>query len=263
MKLELTKRDFFLFEQLCSYGLLSTNQIKRLTFSGIDESIALRRLRRLRTAGYLCAHSGLGRGLLVWTVAKKALDRICSDSGAITINRHTLEHDLLLSEIRMRMEKNGMGAHWKNSFFLKQKAAKSKSTHAKQIPDLLFAIQAVQKPKVVAVELENVQKSKRRYKAILENYASRPELHILWYIVPSRRLGEFLINEYTGDLVHSPKLYYSLLSDVIDEAKAIILRGAGGNLELSRPKRTGALGADQEEGRAAPSEPEILTLDSQ
>lgn len=58
-KLELTKRDLLVFEMLGSYGLMSAKQLVRLMFSGIDESIALRRLRRLRIKGYLTAHSGL------------------------------------------------------------------------------------------------------------------------------------------------------------------------------------------------------------
>lgn len=239
MKLELTSRDLRLFQVLGRYGLLSTNQLLRLVFVDIDSSTALRRLRRLRDKRYVQSHSGLSKGQLVWTLLKKASDLIHSPL-EFTINKSTIEHDVFVSEVRARLELNKVATNWISGHYLKQQAAKNKSSSElqhTQVPDGLFAIQLSAGTKTVALEVELVTKSKRRYKQILETYSHLSSVHILWYVVRNQRLGQSLCE--TGASLNygmnKSLVYWSLLEDVIRDDGALILNGKENKIKLLEP----------------------------
>ncbi len=119
MRVQLTDRDRDLFRMVDSYGVMSTNQIRRLIFANIDRSVVLRRLRILRHKKFLVATPGLPQGELAWTLAFKARQLIHSDF-EISLNKNQLEHDILLSEIRLRLERGKVCHSWITGFHLKQ-----------------------------------------------------------------------------------------------------------------------------------------------
>ena len=65
-----TERDLLLLEQLESYGVLSTQQIRELIFQGINTRTVLRRLRLLKQRGFIFSSEGLPNGGLAWELKK-------------------------------------------------------------------------------------------------------------------------------------------------------------------------------------------------
>lgn len=245
MNLELTKRDLNFFQVLDSYGIMSTTQVLKVVFSEIDSSTALRRLRKLRAKKYISANSGLIKGQLVWTLTKKALQTIHS-SLSVTVNRSTLEHDVYCSEVRLKLEQNGIGNNWTSGHFLKQKAAANRNTFELknvQVPDSLFTIQTPNGIDTVALEVELIAKSKKRYVSIFENYWRQRSISLVWYVVNNARFGQSLCNQAArvNTYDYKIKVYWSLLSDILSREGPVVLNNNENKIVLLKPAQPDAL----------------------
>ena len=100
-----TERDIFLLEQLESYGVLSTQQIRELIFKGINTRTVLRRLRLLKQRGLIFSSEGLPNGGLAWVLSKKSDSLFKHDIENKIINKNTLQHDVAVSSIRIQLER--------------------------------------------------------------------------------------------------------------------------------------------------------------
>ena len=220
-----TKRDLFLLERLESFGVLSTQQIRELVFKGTDTRTVLRRLRLLKQRGYLLSSEGLANGGLIWVLSKKGALLFNIEGETKPINRNTLQHDVIVSDVRIQLEKLGVIASWTPEHILKKKATKTLCDWEKSlahvedppiVPDSLFIIKNHWgEMKAVALELELSLKSKARYKKIFSQYKNKKELWCVWYVVLNKSFGENLIelwDKYAlwGDC----KFAYSTLDDV-------------------------------------------------
>jgi len=248
MRLELTERDRRLFQILNGYGMLSTKQLQTLVFPKINESTALARLRKLKHKKYLQSHSGLPKGQLVWTLNLKARQVINSDL-EVSVNKNQLEHDILISEVRLRLEQGGVCRSWTSGYRLKQLIAKKDSTgssQTSQIPDGVFSVQMPSGLQVVALELELVSKTKRRYRDILRNYSMNSKINWVWYLVIPKSLGNFLCEEANSILRADNKkwLFTSSLKDALDSNASIVLTNQNHSIVLLKapqadPQRLG------------------------
>lgn len=248
MKIELTERDQKLFHTINDYGMLSTNQLRRILFPRTDGSTALARLRKLKHKKYLLSHEGLPKGQLVWTLSLKARQVIHSDL-EVTVNKNQLQHDVLISEVRLRLETNGICRSWTSGHKLKQLISKkdlSGSSHASQIPDGIFTVKMPSGLYVIALEIELVSKTKRRYREILQNYSANLKIQWVWYLVMPKSLGLFLCEE--GNSIARPDgkkwIFTSLLPEVLDPANSIALKNQNQTIVLlkapqAHPQRLG------------------------
>ena len=220
-----TKRDLFLLERLESFGALSTQQIRELVFKGTETRTVLRRLRLLKQRGYLLSSEGLPNGGLVWVLSKKGALLFNIEGETKPINRNTLQHDVIVSDIRIQLERLGVIASWTPEHILKKKAAKTLCEWERSlarvedppiVPDSLFIIKNHWgEMRAVALELELSLKSKSRYKKTFSQYKKKKELWCVWYVVLNNSVGESLLelwNKYAlwGDC----KFAYSTLDDV-------------------------------------------------
>ena len=201
-QLPLTKRDQNLLEKLNTFGLLSTKQIENHIFNNIDKSTVLRRLRILKKRGYLLVSDGLPRGGLVWTLTKKGSSRcMCSDGFTKTINRNSLQHDVLLSEILFHLQKRNILGAWTPEHVLKRKNFGeslytwhwSRRDPHPLIPDGLFLTKYDTKRRTIALEVEISNKSIKRYEKLFSFYRSKRGLWFVWYVVLSKPFGEKLL----------------------------------------------------------------------
>lgn len=229
MRVDLTARDKKLFQTLDEYGMLSTNQLQRLCFTKIAEATALRRIRKLRARKYILSHSGLPKGQLVWTLSLKARQVINSDL-EVVVNKNQLEHDILISETKLKLETNKVCHSWVSGFKLKQMISKTNASStvktSQQVPDGIFSVQTKSGVKVVALELELVSKTKRRYRDIIENYSNNSKIDWVWYVVSQKSLGEFLCSEANSNKTRNGKkwLFYSQLDEILSPNKTVILK---------------------------------------
>ena len=246
MRIILNARDKQLFRTIDAYGLLSTSQLKRILFQNTDDSTVLRRLRKLKGKQYLHSYIGLPQGQLVWTLALKARQVIDSDL-EVNVNKNQLEHDVLISDIRKRLEDKGVASSWISGQRLKQMASKQNNANSvgtSQIPDSIFSVQTTAGPLVVALELELVSKSKRRYRDILRNYSYGSKINWVWYVLEQSSLGSFLTIEANSIERADGKtwLYTSPLSQVLDENAAIVLKNQDKSILLMQPAQPSAQG---------------------
>ena len=111
-KMILQPRDLKLLDLLNRYNLMSTNQIYRLVFSGLANSTMLRRLRLLEKNKYINQSAILDNYSRTWQLSSKALDVIPDATVFKILNRNTINHDILITEVRIKLEKFGLAKDW-------------------------------------------------------------------------------------------------------------------------------------------------------
>ena len=197
-----TERDMFLLEQLESYGVLSTQQIRELIFKGINTRTVLRRLRLLKQRGLIFSSEGLPNGGLAWVLSKKSASLFKHDIENKIINKNTLQHDVAVSSIRIQLERLKIAESWTSEHILKKEVIKSIYEGRRNslsymdepplVPDSLFITKHDEEMKAVALELELNLKSKARYKKIFSQYKDKENFWFVWYVVLNRSAGETL-----------------------------------------------------------------------
>ena len=197
-----TERDLLLLEQLESYGVLSTQQIRELIFKGINTRTVLRRLRLLKQRGFIFSSEGLPNGGLAWILSKKSALLFKYNIETKIINKNTLQHDVGVSSIRIQLERLKIAESWTAEHILKKEVVKSSYEERRNsfsytdesplIPDSLFTTKHEGEMKAVALELELSLKSKARYKKIFSQYKEKEKIWFVWYVVLNRSAGEVL-----------------------------------------------------------------------
>lgn len=216
----ITARDMALFESLHSYGMLSTGQIRKLHFMGVDRKTALRRLSILEKRKWIEAKTHWERGEYVWVHTEKAAKHLGSDFTLKGVNRNMLGHDLSLSEVRLAFERYGVGQGWKSGHYLKHLWAKKwrgMLSESENIPDWICSLRTKNGFRTVALEVELHLKSRSRRLEVLQNYAKKEAIQIVWYVFPKERFGHALFEGCADFLSLQRKnwLCWSLLDEVL------------------------------------------------
>jgi hypothetical protein len=230
--MNLTQRDLKLLKVIDRYGLLTSKQIQGLSFNGVNTRTMLRRLRALRRKRFIVCHHGLRSGKLVWTLGNGGLKKLGANV-IVNLNKNSLEHDVLVSSVRIALDKAGVGSRWQSSHYLRSNvsqgvAPQNRSTD--QIPDALFSIQTKKGFKIVALEVELVSKSKSRYRKIVDEYVHKNAIDYIWYVVANPRIGTLIqeISEHNAD-----KFLWSEINELIHNPHSVFLRQNGNKYRLS------------------------------
>ena len=117
------------------------------------------------------------------------------------INRNSLQHDVLLSEILFHLQKRNIVEVWTPEHVLKRKSIGealytwnwSRRDPHPLIPDGLFLTEYEGKKRTVALEVEISQKTIKRYEKHFSFYRSRRDLWLVWYVVLNKSFGEKLL----------------------------------------------------------------------
>jgi len=254
--LRLSNRDLKLFEYLHQYGILSTQQVRSMVFENIDKRTVLRRLRKLWKKRYLHRVTG-PNGVYVWYLPKLGAKAIGCEPVMKGVNRNTIEHDLLVTDSRDWIEGFLATQHWTSSHSLRQKsnnetALEDRATDT--IPDWLFIGKLKNKgPKMIALEVEIHFKGRKRMDRIFEIYAYKDSIDYLWYLVPNKKIGQSLLQEFKKCNVRDNQkwLWFSVIEDLktdIKNAKIYTTKGEyslGANFALLQQKSQN-LGATSE-----------------
>jgi len=218
--LRLTDRDFKLFSLLSEYGLLSTSQIYRKVFRGVDKRTMLRRLRKLHKHRCLSFVTGPNQGGYVWYLSQKSLKLLGSDFAIKGVNRNSLEHDLLVNEMRFSLEQTGFTETWISSHRMRQTDPQGVSPYARSsdtIPDWIFTLETKQYgPRSIAMEVEITYKGPKRMQSQIYRYVHKDSIHYSWYLVPSIEFGRKILKDfkpYAGYKSNS-WLWFSLIDEV-------------------------------------------------
>lgn len=226
--MRLTSRDEFLLRLLQTYGCLLTKQIASKVFPGVRLTTVLRRLRCLNDAGYIQKILGLESSERLLALTKKSADKFHFESAKTSFPRAILEHDSLLTTVRIQLEDQGVAHSWIPEHEIRQSVARKhglRETKRRVIPDGIMGIEISGLKESVAIELELSPKNQNRYREILRDYSHKESLFAVWYLVQSktiqRQIEHAAKSLYLG--VKSPKIFFSLVDDVLtNPSKAII-----------------------------------------
>lgn len=254
----LQPRDYEIFKTIDSYGFLSTSQVHRLIFGGISRRTVLRRLQALWKKNFLKSHFGLPNGEKIWCLLSDTAKMIGSEFSLKSLNKNTLVHDIRLNDIRIDLEAKGLAKHWSNGHLLTQKAYEGVSPRERYntvIPDGIMLLNLNSGAASSAIELELILKAKNRYKKIFSDYSKKTQIQILWYVVPTKKMGAKLLSFLPEESIHrkSEWVYWSLLREVLKNPDEVILKGRKDEKFFKRP-----LGFDSVTGKQFFKEDEKL-----
>lgn len=238
----LTQRDNSLLTTLGDYEFLSTRQLLLLAFPKIRKTTALRRLRKLETERLIKRVHGLAGGEFVWCLSINGAHRIHRDGCIDRINRNSLEHDVLLNDLRMAFERIKLVTGWRTEQSIRRAASNKKSESREDLnPDAIASVRTANGVEAVAIELELFAKNSTRYRKTFRQYAYLKQLWAIWYLVPDIALGKRLAKEWTKATEgRGPQFYFLLVPEVLSPDAPITLHGISGNRIIQKSAHTPA-----------------------
>lgn len=138
MSLPITERDISLMIAIDDFGFLTTKQIRRLFFEKQHRSAVYRRLKILHKRRLLKFNCTAVNGLYIWRLTPKAANVIGSGHVLKSINHNTIYHDALATDIRIELEKLGLGSNWTSSNRLLRLSERRSYGDKENIPDWLL-----------------------------------------------------------------------------------------------------------------------------
>ncbi len=210
----ITGRDKLLFKKLSEFGFLSTSQINRLIFEGVSKHTVLRRLRKLKRKKFIDFVSSYKSGEKIWSASNKTLRSFGIEPYIKSVNKNSLEHDLLCNEVRMNLESLNYGESWISSHVLKSRANLGKNPYDRgldSIPDWLVNLNFKKGICMTALEVELHFKGKRRTEKVFEVYKERKSTHHIWYMVPNERFARKIL-ECADSIYHDRGKHWVLVS---------------------------------------------------
>lgn len=222
----LTPRDHGLLEALYDFGLLTTPQLERKVFGRIRRTTSLRRLRKLEKRGLIARSAGLEKGTLAWSVTTKGGSLIGRSQGYGHVNRNTLEHDILVSEIRLIFEEIGASSGWKSGHLIKKRQSSNKYWEG-VVPDGILLLPLGESIKPMAIEVELTTKASGRYVNVLREYAMKKSVVAVWYIVSHKTIAKAVMKAlasrtYSGR--NGDWVFWTPLDEVLKDPLQIQLR---------------------------------------
>lgn len=237
----LKKRDVFLLQTLGAYELLCTRQLLALVFPNIRKTTALRRLRKLESERLIKRTNGLKGGEFIWSLTVNGANHIHRDSFLEKINRNSLEHDVLLNDIRIEFERIKLVTSWHTEQAIRREAAKNNSDYRNELnPDAIISVRTPKGNQAIAIELELFVKNSSRYKKTFCEYSYIKNIWAVWYVVPNVTLGKRLMKEWQKYVTQGPEFYFILVEDILGLNSAIKLHGVNGDRIIQKSAHTSA-----------------------
>lgn len=199
MKMDFTNRDRDLLTNLKKYELLSTVMIGTLIFKGIRKTTMLRRLRILEKEKLIKRTQNTTSQINLWSITDLGAQAIGLEANKNSWNKNTLDHDLKLINIRLKLEECNLVHDWTTEQAIKSIIFKNNSiveAKKKLIPDGVFITTKEAQNKSVAIELELTLKDKKRIKEVVKNYLAKKDLNFVWYISNHKNILKSIFNEW-------------------------------------------------------------------
>lgn len=222
------KRDLDILQKVTSFGILSTTELADLFFQGIARTTVLKRLRILEGKKFIKRVKGLENAELLWSIDQKGAKLIDKEFFKTSWDKKTIDHDLLISKIRLAFEKVKLYESWIPEHEIKSRLSQKlsfKEAIKKLIPDGIMNVKLNNKIESMAIEVELSHKNKNRYERIFREYGRKENLFGVWYFVRSEAIFKMLMsdaNKYSYEL-KGKKLFVSFADEILkDISKARI-----------------------------------------
>lgn len=216
----ITNRDREFLLKLHSYGMLATNQVKKIVFNDIAVTTVLRRLRILERKHLIKRVEGFSTTETLWALTEKGAELADVKLYKRHFAKVLLDHDYKLLALRLCLENHGIAHSWTPEHEIRSKVYKKhglREAKNKLIPDGLMGIEVDGKKVSVAIELELTLKNTTKLKETLRRYQSVQETFAVWYIVPTRMILNQIHRMWHSYVPSSStiKIYYSYYDEVM------------------------------------------------
>lgn len=216
----ITNRDRELLLKLHSYGMLATNQVKKIVFNDIAVTTVLRRLRILEKEHLIKRVEGLITSEKLWALTEKGAELADVKLYKRHFAKGLLDHDYKLLSLRLCLEGHGIAHSWTPEHEIRSMVYKKyglKNAKDMLIPDGLMGVELNEKKVSVAIELELTLKNKSKLKETFRRYQSKRETFAVWYIVPSLMIMNQVHRLWfeCGGSYTPIKIFYSYYDDVM------------------------------------------------
>ena len=235
----LTPRDKRLFEYLFLNKIATVSQINRDIFGNDTLKGLSRRLRALVRQGHLRRTATGEEGTrFAYFLSDKTFEKYIAhrtERQWAQLKSDSPDHDLVLVDIRNRISKSPKVASYFTENAIEAGLMDSATFPADPFlemhSDAAIMFRASQKLWNIAIEYEDAQKTKERYASHLNSYCLKKEIHVVLYIVKEPALRN-LLSELDRGLCqgHSSKIFFGLLSDVLESDKNLHFPNNTGNL---------------------------------
>jgi hypothetical protein len=242
----ITKRDEALFAAIARYNFFTTKQIQENIFPNIKLTTVLRRLRKFEEVKYLRRIGFLESGMRVWSNSLLATQVFGGMPTASRVNLHTLQHDVILTDIRILLERIGKVSAWYDTRaiqghhleapFNRDFVRDESPFHRREeqlIPDGLFLASSKGRSKPFSLELEYTHKSWQRYEKILRLYDKKICIQNPWFIAKTSAIAGRYLGLAKAKRGTSNRIFVTLLEDLLQhKSKAVVYCSDGTKLPL-------------------------------
>lgn len=199
--IRISNRDKRLFDFLARYEVMGSRQIRKLLFSDIPETNFFRRMRELENAKMIRRIGPMTDRSYAWLLGPKGKERMGFGERDLFKTRLTLEHDVTLTQVRMALDAIGVSKKFVTESELRKRARLPQSGYLEKkkqvvVPDGLFPVLIKERAEVFALEVELNFKNRMRYQELFKRYSKMDGLYAIWYVVPSRSMGDRLLKEW-------------------------------------------------------------------
>ena len=219
--MQITNRDLELLRKLSKYGMLSTQQIAKMTFQQIALTTVLRRLRLLEDHKLIQRTATLPTHEVLWSLTDRGAGKASVTVPKRNWSKNLLDHDYKLLSLRLLLEGNGIARSWTPEHEIRSIAFKKYSIRGMKdrvIPDALIGVTVKGKMESVAVELELTLKNVTKLKKVIRHYRESDGLYGVWYIVPRKSMTDQIHRVWNDCRIFAKgtRIFYSYLDEVIN-----------------------------------------------
>lgn len=199
--IRMSNRDKRLFDLLARYEIIGSKQVRKLLFKDIPETNFFRRMRELEKAKMIRRIGPMTDHSYAWLLGPKGKERMGFGERDLFKTRLTLEHDVTLTQVRMALDAIGVGKKFVAESELRKRARLQQTGYLEKkkqivVPDGLFPVLIKQRAEVFALEVELNFKNRLRYQELFKRYSKMDGLYAIWYVVPSKSMGDRLLQEW-------------------------------------------------------------------
>jgi len=242
--IRISDRDKRLFDLLARYEIVDSNGIRQMLFSEIPETNFFRRMRELEKAKMIRRIGPMMDHSYAWLLGPRGKEMMGFDERDLIKTRFTLEHDVTVTRVRMGLDAIGLGREFTSESELrKREILRRTDTWEKNkpvvVPDGLFPVLIGEERRLFALEVELHFKNRLRYEDLFKRYLKTDGLYSIWYVVPSKSMGDRLLYEweaffkkFRGEYARQRILCYTELDSFLHDPRNALLRDHQGEVKI-------------------------------
>lgn len=242
--IRMSDRDQRLLEMLARYEIIGSRQVRQSIFNGTPETNFFRRMRELERAKMVRRIGPMTDHSYAWLLGARGKERMGFGERELFKTRLTLEHDVMVTQVRMTLDVIGVGKKFVAESELRKRTRLVRTSYSEKqkpivVPDGLFTVIIKGQAEAIALEVELNFKNRLRYQELFKRYVRMEGVYAIWYVVPSKSVGDRLLNEweaffekFRGEFRRNKILCYTDLDSFLVDPGAALVRDRQGEVKI-------------------------------